>query len=207
MLQDALELRADSQWLQFLATLRLPSLCELRLMSMSKLQSSFGVSWQIAALLADFANPSAPCLPPPMPLPSIPEGPGQSHGKSVPGNVFMRRRRRSVRGSVLRDAPVVTNCYSYEVDHVREPSAKDCRYFAGLKRARNTRCDSTQLMIVVDGLGAFHHLSLHAVHTMPCSVQRRAVERKWPSKTGLRRERAWERDKKARDREEFLMMA
>lgn len=84
-----------------------------------------------------------------------------------------------------------------QVKHLCELHAKDEGRYAGLKRARNARCAFQERMEVVDASGTKHRLVFQKAHTLSKGIQRHATS-KWPSKTALHRERAWDRDLKAK---------
>jgi hypothetical protein len=77
---------------------------------------------------------------------------------------------------------------SEEVDYLREfaikKSSRSLNWFSQRK--------STQVMVVADGSGAMHRLSLHAEVRQP----RCKKEPKWPSKVSRQRMRMRERDDK-----------
>merc|ERR1712187_152193 len=196
MMEDAMELRSESRWLQTLAA-RLASTSGFQSLSAKELKLSLGVPKSFAVLLADYFNPQPAHTS--QWLPSIPECSTLIEARrrrlACPTRRQRLPKRRVMQATVDEEDNSVEPCALANVDHLRELCPKDCRHRAGMRRVRNSRCAFTQLMSVVDGAGAVHRLKYHTANTMPRSLQRRG-EVKWPSKAGLKRERLRERFQK-----------
>jgi hypothetical protein len=203
MLEDAMDLRSDVHWLQTIASLRLSQFPELHTMSIEQMKHRFGVPQSIAQLVASFFQIKPGCLPYRFKLASIPEdltvGLLAVQRRSNQG-VYISRKQPP-RGRTLRGVPEVSPID--EVDHVREVRAKNEGHYAGVRRVRRGRCPFKQSLCVRDGSGRMHHIELHCVRTMPKHLRRLAKQAKWPSKAGVRRDRARERDDKASDRNQL----
>lgn len=184
LLKDAVALGSEGQWLQDVVTMSLPPVAELRMMSVTKIESSLNVSRQVAQLLMDFIRVDHS-------LATIPE----ACEVEVYGRRQGPRRLRWPRGIVAEVPEGLFKCD--EVDVFREPEAKDCRRWAGLRHARNRRCSFSEVMILADGSGGVHKLSFHAAYGVPKSCQKSVKQPKWPSKMGMCCNRTRERDDKS----------
>jgi len=198
MLQLAAALSCESEWLETIASLRLSSLDQeqLRSMSVVDLQVSLSVQQPIAELIACFLAPPRARAPAwACALPSIPESRSSSR---------LRRQASFYQAADFHTTSCVYALPELTCDdhHVREPCSKSSGYYAGLRRARNSRCSFRDLMVIADDMGGRHHMSLHAAHAIPkmAKVAVKGRERlskikepKWPSKAGPQRERKRDR--------------
>lgn len=196
MLQDALALSCESTWLETIAALRLSNLDQavMQFMSVIDLQSILGVQRPTAELIACFLAPPRKQAPEwGVNLPSIPE-------RSIlraPLGVRQRRRFLGLRRSACISPATCTNTLpelTCDEHHVSEDSG----FYAGLRRARNSRCSFRDVMVIAVDMGDRHHVSFHVARTMPRILQK-VKQQKWPSKARLQQER-----KRARaDKESF----
>lgn len=188
MLQAALGIRSNGDWLQTLSALHLNSMSELRLMSAAEIQSCLNISQALADLVVElFRAPSTPLHGAGMP--SIPEDRPRYQNTRRSGLQSPTRRQRPSRGRVIPGS--CAKLPSDETEYLREPSIKTGMY--AVKRKQRT---FRELFSIMDGSGTIHYLSQHEMRRMPKKV-RSQKEQKFPSKTKLCRERAFDRDEKA----------
>lgn len=200
MLQVASALSSEGEWMETIAALRPSSLDQdvLKSMSAIDLQSNLGIQPAIAELIACFFAPPRIRTPEwALAMPSIPERRCvRSQARPV---AQTRLRTRSGFYRLPCPSPAASTHARPELacddHHMSEPWSKDSGYHAGLRRARNSRCSFQELMVINDGLGGIHHVSLHAVRGMP-KVSWKVKELKYASKKSLKRERQSDRSEK-----------
>lgn len=207
MLQIASALSSEGEWMETIAALRPSSLDQdvLKSMSAADLQSNLGIQPAIAELIACFFAP--PRIQTPewaLSMPSIPERRCVRMDRIQARPVAQTRlRNRSGFYRVPCASPATSTPARPELScddhHMSEPWCKDSGFHSGLRRARNSRCSFQELMVINDGLGGIHHVSLHAVRGMP-KASRVVKELKYASKKSLKRERQSDRSEK-----EYLM--
>jgi hypothetical protein len=185
MLQAALGIRSDGDWLQTLGALHLNSMSELRLMSAAAIQSCMNISQSLADLLFDlFHAPHTPGAG----MPSIPEDCPLSRITRRSGLQYSTRRQRPYQFRFILGS--CAKLPSDETEYLREPSIK-----AGMFGVQRRRRPFKEFLSIIDGSGTIHYLSQHEMRRMPKKV-RSQKQQKFPSKTKLCRERAFDRDEK-----------
>lgn len=166
----------------------------LHAMSAADIQNQLGVSEALAALIKTFLTepqvraPQWICQ-----MPSIPEM--RAFGGLSRSRSNIRARRSGYVFSApevqaSRDENALPELGSDDL-FAREQCSKNTSHYAGIRRARNSRCSFQDFMVVDNGDNKFH-LSMHSVRAMPAG-QEKKKEPKWPSKVMQTLERKKER--------------